>query len=194
MRANMPEEGDKKMKCDVIIVGVGGQGILLTSNVIADAALASGFDVKKSETHGMAQRGGSVVTHVRIGDKVNSILIPKGEADILIASEPVEALRYIDYLGPTGKAIVNSIPIKVPNYPDMEKVKAELNKQDALVFDALEIAKTAGHPLTQNTVLIGAASKYLPMKEDKIIEAIRDNVSKKLEENLRAYEYGRKTQ
>jgi len=182
------------MKCDVIIVGVGGQGILLTSNVIADAALASGFDVKKSETHGMAQRGGSVVTHVRIGDKVNSILIPKGEADVLIASEPVEALRYMEYLGPKGKAIVNSIPIKVPAYPDMVQVNSELKKQGALVFDALEIAKKAGHPLTQNTVLIGAAWKYLPMKEDKIIEAIKENVSKKLEENLRAFEYGRKTQ
>ena len=182
------------MKCDVIIVGVGGQGILLTSNVISDAALASGFDVKKSETHGMAQRGGSVVTHVRIGDKVNSILIPKGEADILIASEPVEALRYMDYLGPKGIAIVNSTPIKVPSYPDMSQVYAELNKQGALVFDALAVAKKAGHPLTQNTVLIGAASKYLPMKEDMIIEAIKENVSKKLEENLRAFELGRKTQ
>lgn len=180
------------MKCDVIIVGVGGQGILLTSNIISDAALAAGFDVKKSETHGMAQRGGSVVTHVRIGDKVNSILIPKGEADILIASEPVEALRYIDYLGPNGKAIVNSIPIKVPGYPDIKQVMDELKKNNAVVFDALDLAKKAGHPLTQNTVLVGAASKYLPLKEEILRNSIKSNVSKKLEENLKAFDLGRK--
>ena len=180
------------MKCDVIIVGVGGQGILLTSNIISDAALCAGFDVKKSETHGMAQRGGSVVTHVRIGDKVNSILIPKGESDLLIASEPVEALRYMDYLGPNGKAVVNSNPVKVPGYPDTKMVMDELKKQGALVFDALELAKQAGHPLTQNTVLVGAAAKYLPIKEEIIMDSIKSNVSKKLEENLRAYELGSK--
>jgi len=181
------------MKCDVIIVGVGGQGILLTSNIISQAALDSGLDVKKSETHGMAQRGGSVVTHVRIGDKVNSILIPKGEADVLIASEPVEALRYMDYLGSKGKAIVNSVPIKVPGYPDTKQVMDELKKQGAVVLDALEIAKKAGHPLTQNVVLVGAASKYLPMNEDSLKSSIKKIVSKKLDENLAAFDLGRKT-
>jgi indolepyruvate ferredoxin oxidoreductase, beta subunit len=179
------------MKYDVLVVGVGGQGILLTSNIIAEAALRSGYDVKKSETHGMAQRGGSVLTHVRIGGKVDGILIPKGEADLLIASEPVEALRYMDYLSKDGKAIVSSKPIKVPGYPDDSAVEAELKHQGALMLDALHLAHKAGNQLTQNTVLIGAASKYLPFKEGVLIETIKRIIPKKLEENLKAYELGR---
>lgn len=180
------------MKCDVIIVGVGGQGILLTSNVIAQAALDSGFDVKKSETHGMAQRGGSVVTHVRIGKEVHGALIPKGGADILIAAEPVEALRYMDYLSPEGKAIVNSRPIKVPGYPAEDAVLAELKEQGALVIDAADLAVKAGHVLTQNIVLVGAASRHLPVNEEALKGAVRSIVSKKVEENLKAFELGSK--
>lgn len=180
------------MKCDVIIVGVGGQGILVTSNVIAQAALDSGFDVKKSETHGMAQRGGSVVTHVRIGDQVDGVLIPKGEADLLIASEPVEGLRYMDYLSSEGKAIVNSEPITVPGYPIMEAIRDELAKQGAIILDAMDLANQAGHPLTQSIVLVGAASKYLPMNEETLKEAIKKVVSKKLDENLAAFDLGRR--
>jgi indolepyruvate ferredoxin oxidoreductase, beta subunit len=195
VRAGVPEEGDqskrKKMKCDVIIVGVGGQGILVTSNVISQAALDSGYDVKKSETHGMAQRGGSVVTHVRIGDRVDGVLIPKGEADILIASEPVEGLRYMDYLKKDGKAIVNSEPIQVPGYPIMEAVRDELTKQGAIIIDAMDLALKAGHPLTQSIVLVGASSQYLPMKEETIKEAIKKVVSKKIDENLKAFDLGR---
>jgi len=179
------------MKCDVIIVGVGGQGILVTSNVISQAALDSGLDVKKSETHGMAQRGGSVVTHVRIGERVDGVLIPKGEADILIASEPVEGLRYMDYLKKEGIAIVNSEPIKVPGYPIMEAVRDELTKQGTIIIDAMDLATQAGHPLTQSIVLVGAASKYLPIKEETIKEAIKKVVAKKIDENLKAFELGR---
>jgi indolepyruvate ferredoxin oxidoreductase beta subunit len=179
------------MKCDILVVGVGGQGILVTSNIIGQAALDAGYDVKKSETHGMAQRGGSVVTHIRIGDKVHAPLILKGEADLLIASEPVEALRYMDYLGPKGKAIVNSIPVKVLGYPDEKSVAAELKKQDAIVFDALSLGVKAGHSLTQNTALVGAASKYLPMKEEVIKAAIKKVVSKKVDENIKAFELGK---
>ncbi len=179
------------MKCDVIVVGVGGQGILVTSNIIAQAALDSGYVVKKSETHGMAQRGGSVVTHVRVGDRVDGVLIPRGEADVLIASEPVEGLRFIDYLGPEGKAVVNSQPVKVPGYPPMDAVKKELAKRDALVIDALDLACKAGHPLTQSVVLVGAASRFLPVKEDILKGAIRKIINKKVEENLKAFDLGR---
>jgi indolepyruvate ferredoxin oxidoreductase beta subunit len=179
---------------NLLIVGVGGQGIILVSEVIARAALAAGLYVKKSETHGMAQRGGSVVTHSRISDaEVFSPLIPKGAADMLLAFEPVEALRYADYLGKDAKIIVNTNPIAVGNYPEMEKVLEELKKLGNVTFvDAAKLAMEAGNPMTQNTVMLGAASKNLPVKKEVLLQSIRENVKKSPEENLKAFELGAK--
>ena len=115
------------MKCDVLVVGVGGQGIILTSNVLANTALNQKLEVKKSETHGMAQRGGSVISYVRISDSsIHSPLIPKGEVDVLIAYEPLEALRYLDYLNEKSALIVNNNPIRTANYPELGEILAEI--------------------------------------------------------------------
>jgi indolepyruvate ferredoxin oxidoreductase beta subunit len=182
------------MTYNLLIVGVGGQGIILVSEIIARAALAAGLYVKKSETHGMAQRGGSVVTHSRISDaEVYSPLIAKGTADMLLAFEPVEALRYADYLGKDAKIIVNTNPIAVGNYPEKEKLLEELKKLGNTTFvDAAKLATEAGNPMTQNTVMLGAASKSLPIKKDLLLQSIRENVKRSLEENLKAYELGAK--
>lgn len=179
---------------NLLIVGVGGQGIILVSDIIANAALKSGLCVKKSETHGMAQRGGSVVTHSRISDtEVYSPLIPKGAADMLLAFEPVEALRYADYLKAGAKVVVNTNPIKVGNYPEMEKVLEELKKLGDVTFvDATKLATEAGNPMTQNTVMLGAASKNLPVKKEMLLQSIKENVKRALEENLKAFESGAK--
>lgn len=177
---------------NLLIVGVGGQGIILVSEIIARAALAQGLYVKKSETHGMAQRGGSVVTHSRISDaEVYSPLIAKGAADMLLAFEPVEALRYADYLSAGGKVVVNTNPIKVGNYPETEKILEELKKLGDVTFiDAAKLATEAGNPLTQNTVMLGAAGKNLPIPKERLLQSIRENVKRSLEENLKAFELG----
>jgi indolepyruvate ferredoxin oxidoreductase beta subunit len=182
------------MKYDILIAGVGGQGIILVSDIIAKAALAQNLYIKKSETHGMAQRGGSVVTHSRISDKeVFSPLIPKGGADLLLAFEPVEALRYADYLKKGAKVIVNTNPVKVGNYPPIEAVLDEVKKLgDVTLVDAAKVAAEAGNPMTQNTVMLGAASKNLPVKKEMLLQSIRENVKRSLEENLKAFELGAK--
>lgn len=182
------------MKYDTLIAGVGGQGIILVSEIIAEAALMDGFYAKKSETHGMAQRGGSVVTHLRIADKeVYSPLIPKNKADMLLAFEPLEALRYIDYIQKNAKVIVNTNPIKVADYPPIESILDELKKQgDILFVDATKKAVEAGNPLTQNIVMLGAASTYLPTKKESLIKSIRENVKKAVEENIKAFDLGSK--
>lgn len=180
------------MKYNMLIVGVGGQGILLVSEIISKAAMKSGFYVKKSETHGMAQRGGSVMTHIRFADEeVHSPLIPKGSLDMLLAFEPLEALRYLSYLGEDSKLIVNSNPVNVENYPPIEEVLKEIRKQEnSLLVDAKKLAIEAGHPLTQNTVMLGAASKRLPIKKEVLEENIRKGVKRALEENLKAFKLG----
>jgi len=180
------------MKCDILVVGVGGQGIILTSNVLAYAALNQKLEVKKSETHGMAQRGGSVVSHVRLSDSaIHSPLIPKGEVDILIAYEPVEALRYLDYLKEDSALIVNNNPIKTANYPELDQVIGEIEKhKNSVILDSLAIAERAGNVLTQNVVLVGAASKYLPFTKKVLVDTIKDTVKRAVDENLLAFKLG----
>lgn len=147
---------------NILLVGVGGQGTILASKILSCGLLGSGYDVKMSEVHGMSQRGGSVSTQVRFGSKVFSPIIGVGEADVLVSFEAMEALRWLDYLKPSGKALVNdyripSVPILLGtrDYPAdvLERVRALV---DTTVIDAAEIAARAGNPRTMNVVLLGA--------------------------------------
>ena len=183
---------------DLLIVGVGGQGVILASNVIGEACLIEGREVKAAETHGMAQRGGSVECHVRIDGRYGP-LIPPGGADLLMAFELIEALRYRHYLKPAGRLVANRL-VQVPtsvfmqklDVPTEEKVLAKLADIVPCVLDADGIAVDAGSPLTQNMVMVGAASLRIPLKQESLKEAIRRSVPKKtIEMNLRAFHLGR---
>jgi len=185
----------EKMKSDILIVGVGGQGIILTSDIISKAALKDGFNVKKAETHGMAQRGGSVITHVRISNSdIYSPLIPKGKVDVLIGFEPMEALRYMGYINRKNEnsiMIVNRNPIEIENYPDINEIISEIKRhRNSIILNALELANKAGNVLTQNIVMLGAASRYLPIDRDTLKETIKENVKRAINENLKAFELG----
>lgn len=188
-------------KSNILIVGVGGQGTLLASVLLGNLALEKGYDVKLSEVHGMAQRGGSVVTHVKISeDTVNSPLIEQGDADIIIAFEELEAYRWLPYLKKGGTMYVNTqqiLPMPVimgqAEYPDniMETLEKQAGKVKA--FDALEIAERCGSVKAVNVVLLGAASRNLPFDEAAWIKVIEENVKPKFVElNKSAFEEGRK--
>jgi indolepyruvate ferredoxin oxidoreductase beta subunit len=185
---------------DILIVGVGGQGTLLTSRIIAQVAVQLGHDVKVSEVHGMAQRGGSVVTQVRYGNKVYSPIIKKGEADLILAFEKIEAARWLDYLKPGGMVIINNErvnPLPVMSgkakYPDdiHEKVSAMVEK--TVVVDATEIATRCGNVKAANVVLVGILSQAIGLPVEEVEKAIREIVPPKaLEVNLEAFKEGRK--
>lgn len=188
-------------KSNILIVGVGGQGTLLASVLLGNLALDKGYDVKLSEVHGMAQRGGSVVTHVKISeDTVNSPLIEQGDADIIIAFEELEAYRWLPYLKKGGTMYVNTqqiLPMPVimgqAEYPD--NIMETLQKQAGTVkaFDALEIAERCGSVKAVNVVLLGAASRDLPFDEAAWIKVIEENVKPKFVElNKSAFEEGRR--
>ena len=188
------------MKKNILIVGVGGQGTLLASVLLGNLALAKGYDVKLSEVHGMSQRGGDVVTHVKISDsKVCSPIIEKGEADIIIAFERLEAYRWLPYLKKGGTMYVNTqqiLPMPVimgqAEYPD--NIMETLQKQAGTVkaFDALEIAERCGSVKAVNVVLLGAASRNLPFDEAAWIKVIEENVKPKFVDlNKKAFELGR---
>ena len=187
-------------KSNILIVGVGGQGTLLASVLLGNLALDKGYDVKLSELHGMAQRGGSVVTHVKISeDIVNSPLIEQGDADIIIAFEELEAYRWLPYLKKGGTMYVNTqqiLPMPVimgqAEYPDniMETLEKQAGKVKA--FDALEIAERCGSIKAVNVVLLGAASRDLPFDEAAWVKVIEENVKPKFVElNKNAFEEGR---
>ncbi|MEA1924761.1 MAG: indolepyruvate oxidoreductase subunit beta [Candidatus Altiarchaeota archaeon] len=179
------------MKSDILIAGVGGQGIILASDIISNAALRQGLNVKTTETHGMAQRGGSVLTHVRLSDsEICSPLIPKGGVDVLIAFEPLEALRYLDYVSKETFIVVNSNPLVMDNYPGMDDILGKLRGRNALVVDALRLAGEAGNVLTQNIVLLGASSSHLPLKREVLEETIKQTVKRAVDENLKAFQLG----
>ncbi|MGP8336950.1 MAG: indolepyruvate oxidoreductase subunit beta [Methanosarcinaceae archaeon] len=189
---------DKK-KLDLVISGVGGQGAILASDIIGKTAVLEGIPIRAAETHGMAQRGGSVVNHIRLGCELGS-MIPLHGADVLLALEPAEALRYIDFLSGDGVVIVNTelvLPITVTSggdeYPDVsEIVKILKSTHKVVAFNASELAIKAGHPQTMNIVMVGAASKYLPMGKDLLIGCIKEMVpSKTVDINVRAFELGR---
>ncbi len=186
------------MKKDIILAGVGGQGIISIAAVIGYAALEAGFFLKQSEVHGMSVRGGDVQSNLRISDKeIASDLIPCGKADLIIAVEPLESLRYLPYLSPEGWVITSIKPfINIPEYPDIEKVMQEIHKlPHHIALDAEELAKEAGSPKVANTVILGAASPFLGMEFSKLEDAIRFIFQSKGDEivqlNLKALKAGR---
>lgn len=183
---------------NILIVGVGGQGTLLTSRIIAQVAVQMGFDVKVSEVHGMAQRGGSVVTQVRYGEKIYSPIIKRGDADVILAFEKIEAARWLDYLKPDGLVIINNErvnPLPVMSgkakYPDNihEKVAAMVKK--TIVVDATDIAVKCGNIKAANVVLVGMLSQAIGLPDEEVEKAIRAIVpAKALDVNLAAFQYG----
>jgi indolepyruvate ferredoxin oxidoreductase beta subunit len=186
------------MKYDIVLCGVGGQGVLSLAAIIAKAAVAEGFSVRQSEVHGMAQRGGAVLAHLRISDApIHSDLIPGGGADMVLSMEPVESLRYTDFLSPGGIIVSAKEPFtNIPNYPDLDSIYAAIEKFPLrTLVPALDLAKQAGASKAVNMVLVGAASKHLPIKPESLEEAIRLTFSSKGEKvvavNLDAYARGR---
>ena len=187
--------------------GVGGQGLMLVSNILGLTCAEFGLNIRTAETHGLAQRSGAIYTHIRIGDKVFSPLIPYGEADVLLGMETIETLRYIEFLKPNGTIILNNYlwyPVqstfeRVKNhktsYISFEAILTQLKKVtlDIHVVNALELANQAGNPLTSNVVLLGALTKLkgFPVSLDQIRKVISNAVPKKaLEANLVALQLG----
>ncbi len=185
------------MKTDIILSGVGGQGILSIAAAIGEAALKEGLYMKQAEVHGMSQRGGDVQSNLRLSDRpIASDLIPLGHADLIISLEPMESLRYLPYLNKEGWLVTNSQPfINIPNYPDLEKVKAELDKlPHKVVLDVEAIAKEAGSMRAANIVMLGAATPFLEIEYEKIEDGVRSIFARKGEEivamNLKALKAG----
>lgn len=184
---------------NILIVGVGGQGVILASDILSEVAMASGLDVKKSEVHGMAQRGGIVSSHVRFGKKVNSPLIPKGEADVLLSFELAEALRWLGFLKPGGRVIVNSQKVVPPivstglaKYPEEAQETLKRSAGDPIVVDALSIAEQLGNPRLVNTILLGMTSRLLELPESNWKKVVSERVPKAFKElNLKAFEKGK---
>ena len=190
---------------NIVLAGVGGQGILLASQILGVSAVKEGFNVRVSEIHGMAQRGGAVVSHVRIGEKVHSPTVLEGDADVILGFEPLEALRNIKYASQKTLAIISKETI-VPTgfslepvqYPSFDEIVAKLRifTEKLVVIDALEPARKAGNPITRNAVLLGAlaACNVLPIRIETLREAIRALVRPAyLEMNLKAFELGYET-
>lgn len=185
------------MKTDIILAGVGGQGILSIATVIGSAALADDLYLKQAEVHGMSQRGGDVQSNLRISsDPIASDLIPLSGADVIISLEPMEALRYVPYLAPQGWIVTNTTPfVNIPDYPEMTEVDAELMKNPNVVaFDMDAVAKEVATPRASNMVLLGAATPFLGIPEEKIEAGIKAIFGKKgeaiVESNLKAFRAG----
>ncbi|HVP57200.1 MAG TPA: indolepyruvate oxidoreductase subunit beta [bacterium] len=186
------------MKQDIILAGVGGQGILSIAFVIDNAALKQGLYMKQAEVHGMAQRGGGVQSHLRLSEEaIYSDLVPRGRADLILSVEPLEALRYIEYLGPEGRIVTSSTPmINIPDYPPLDEVLAAIRKfKGSVIVDSAKLAQEAGAPQTQNMVMLGAASRYLMLKVDDLREFIGVLFGARGEKivaaNLEAFDLGR---
>ena len=187
---------------NIMIVGVGGQGSLLASKLLGRLLLSGGYDVKVSEVHGMSQRGGSVVTYVRFGDKVYSPVIDKGEADFIVSFELLEAARWTEYLKPKGKIIVNTQQINpmpvisgMAQYPEQLAEKLQQAGADTDAFDALSIAVQAGSTTAVNLVLMGRLSRYFEFTEEQWLSAMEEIVPPKfLQLNKTAFSLGRNQQ
>ena len=186
------------MNTDVILSGVGGQGILSIAAVIGEAAVKNNLYMKQAEVHGMSQRGGDVQSNLRISDSpIASDLIAKGSADMILSLEPMESLRYLPYLKPEGWIVTNSIPlINIPDYPAVEDVLSEVKKiKNHVILDVESIAKEVGSPRVANIVMLGAATPFLGISYEMIEEGIRSIFGRKGEEivalNLKALEAGR---
>ena len=186
------------MRCDIILAGVGGQGTLSVSAIIGASAMSEGLFVKQSEVHGMSQRGGAVVAHLRLADSpIASDLIPLGTATLILSMEPLESLRYLDYLSPTGSLITSSNPVEnIADYPDLTGLLARIRQLPrALVVDGEHLARQAGSVRASNMVIIGAASGVLPVNPATLERQIRETFARKgekvVEANLQAFRSGR---
>ena len=185
------------MTKNIMIVGVGGQGTLLASRILGNTVINEGYDVKVSEVHGMSQRGGSVVTYVKYGEKIYSPIVDRGEADIILAFEMLEAYRALPYLKKGGKMIVNTqsidpMPVIIGAMEYPENIKEKLaDKIDLLPVDALGLAKEAGNAKAVNVVLIGVMAKLTDIPYENWIETIKTTVPPKfLDVNLKAFDLG----
>ena len=186
------------MKCDIVLAGVGGQGILSIATVLGFAALENNLFLKQAETHGMSQRGGAVQSYLRLSDKpVYSDLIPFGKADLILSVEPMESLRYLPYLSPEGYVVTNITPyMNIVNYPEIETIMEEIRKLPRFVaIDAEAIAKEIGNARTSNMVMLGAATPFIDIALESIEQGIRQIFGRKGEEivalNLKALHAGR---
>ena len=188
----------KAMKQDIILAGVGGQGILSIATVIGSAALEQGLHLKQAEVHGMSQRGGDVQSNLRLSsDPIHSDLIPRGAADLVVSLEPMEALRYIPWLSKEGWIITNTVPfVNIPDYPEMDKVMGELDKlPHVIAIDVDAIAKEVGSPRSANMVLLGATAAVLDILDpDKLRDGIRRIFGRKgeaiVDANIKAFDAG----
>ena len=183
----------------ILFAGIGGQGIIRASSILATAAINEGMDVKQSEVHGMAQRGGSVVSFVRFGEKVYSPTIETGMADVVIAFEKSEALRWIHYLKKDGFIMINNMMIKPTSllygdvkYPKVDQIEKSLKGVNYLFMDSIQEAQNLGNPKVFNTIMLGVISKYIPqISEENWVSAIKKSVPPKtVETNLKAFEFG----
>ena len=186
------------MKKDIILSGVGGQGILSIATVIGKAVLKEGFYMKQAEVHGMSQRGGDVQSNLRISDEpIASDLIPAGKCDLIISLEPMEALRYLPYLDSEGWLVTNNVPfINIPNYPSKEALETELCKlPHKISLDVNEIAKKIGSPRVANMVLLGATIPFLGIGYTKVRESVCEIFQNKgqavVDMNLKALDCGK---
>ncbi|MBS7626145.1 indolepyruvate ferredoxin oxidoreductase subunit beta [Candidatus Bathyarchaeota archaeon] len=189
-------------ECNIVLAGVGGQGVLLLSEILGRAALESGYDVRVAEIHGMAQRGGSVTCTVRIGERVYSPTFSEGEADIIIALEPAEAIRNITFANPETLIIMNTAAVPPPGiylsnqkYPDLKDIIVALGEasKNILVIDALSLAERAGNPATQNIVMLGllSATGRFPVGADTLRMVLAESLrTEMLETNIRAFNLG----
>ena len=186
------------MKSNIILAGVGGQGILSIAAILDTAALASNLNIKQSEVHGMSQRGGAVQSHVRISDTpIFSDLIPLKKADIIISVEPMELLRYLPYLKEKGLLITDSNPfLNITNYPELQKLYKEIKSHpNSILVDAKKIAKELGNSKATNMVLLGAAAHALPLRTKSIEAAITKLFKQKgeriVQKNIEAFNKGK---
>ena len=186
------------MKNDIILAGVGGQGILSIAAIIGYAAIESGLALKQAEVHGMSQRGGAVQSHLRISDQeIYSDLIPAGAAKLILSVEPMESLRYLPYLSENGWLITNTKPfVNISNYPEMDALTKEITSlPQHILIDADQIAKDVGAPRAMNMVMLGAASPIIDVEYEKLQNGIKYIFGRKgdavVESNLKAIEAGR---
>ncbi len=186
------------MKSDIIISGVGGQGTITIAATIGGAALNNNLNLKQSEVHGMSQRGGSVVSNLRISDKeVFSDLIPFGGADIILSIEPMESLRYTSYLSENGWLVTNVTAYdNIDNYPEIEALKSEIKKvKNSIILDANKIAKESGSSRSNNIVMLGAASHFIDIPTDELEKSISQFFNAKgdkiVNANIKAFRAGR---
>ena len=190
----------EKQNKSIVIGGVGGQGILKMSDILCETALIEGYDVKKSEVHGMAQRGGSVTSHVKFGEKVYSPLIEPGRADIVITLELLEALRYSHFASEDGIIIYDSFKIDPPvvytgqeRYPDYVEEKLGKLNVKTVKIEAFKVAIELKNPRTQNVVMLGAMADFLPFEEESFFEAMKRVLPHKfIDINIEAFKQGRK--